>query len=150
MPRTLSPILFAALLAAGCSGDPSETGATANDLRLGQCVTPVNGDRFVSAFTVGSCDEPYRAQVLGRYEAEYGAYPGNATITRDAYDACVPFYERFTGRDFWTAPHDDITTITPGVSAWEEGDRVVVCLLVDVDGDLLEGSRAKTVGASSP
>lgn len=119
--------------------EPANTGpATVDELAAEDCVVPADDDLFVDDVEIVACDEPHDMEVFATYEVDDSVedYPGNSDIVRAAYDECQDYFEDYVGVEFWDSEYD-ITTITPSPSTWADGDREVVCLIVDIDGDPL-------------
>jgi Septum formation len=116
-------------------------------LEPGDCVTPSADQDALREVPVADCAEAHGVEtfaVLDIDEASFpdvpgGAYPGGAELRAFAYDACQAPFEAYVGVPFWDSVYD-ITTITPSPSSWATGDREIVCLIVDLDGNPLTGS----------
>ena len=117
-------------------GEPGDV-VNVDSLSPRDCATPSNEDMFVDSFTLADCDEPHAMEVIASFEIAQGeypgsAYPGNARLLPDSYEACQPRFEEYVGVSLWDSAYD-ITTITPSPSTWAEGDRTITCLLVSAD-----------------
>ena len=140
MSRTVAALIALGLLV-GCSGsDASDDGAIdVADLKTGQCVSAASADVFVRAFEGGPCLEPHAMEVAGSYDLDDGEYPGVTALVLSSQRDCIPIYERYTGADFWDSPWD-VKPIIPSPVSWREGDRRVICMVVDLDGEPLTES----------
>jgi len=116
-------------------------------LEPGDCVTPSAEQDALREVPVADCDDAHGVEtfaVLDIDEADFpdlpgSAYPGGADLRAFAYDACQAPFEAYVGVPFWDSMLD-ITTITPSPSTWATGDREIVCLITDIDGNPLTGS----------
>lgn len=112
------------------------------DLTAGDCTTRVDDSLFVREAAVGDCDEPRAMEVAGGFayaQPPETSYPGLLAIRQRAYTRCQAVFEQFPGVAFWDSDYD-IETIMPSASTWADGDREVVCLIVDMQGAMLATS----------
>ena len=117
-------------------GEPGDTVDVA-DLEPGTCIDPTDDSTFVETAELRDCEDPHEFEVIDTFTIAQDfypddAYPGGSTIVPDAYEACQPRFEAHTGEEFWESSYD-LTTITPSPSTWAEGDREIVCLLINID-----------------
>jgi len=116
-------------------------------LEPGDCVTPSAEQDALREVPAADCDDAHGVEtfaVLDIDTADFpdapgSAYPGGADLRAYAYDACQAPFEAYVGVPFWDSVLD-ITTITPSPSTWATGDREIVCLITDIDGNPLTGS----------
>lgn len=125
----------------GDSGTASSTGSTSSG----------TGDRDV--FEVVDCAQAHEAEVVGRVElgvAEGEPVPDPERLRVMGVDACVPSFQEFVG----VAYRDSRLTLQPIIpipSGWEDGDRTVVCVVVQLgpvgvapDGPVEDPSSLRT------
>lgn len=116
---------------------------TLDALSAGMCtdlVDEINGVEFMS---VKSCDQSHQYEVAGSYDLDgFGdEFPGSIAIERRVHKDCRPLFESHTGEEY-TGRGLGIETITPSVSTWSDGDRSVICLVVNADRSPLTESVA--------
>ncbi|MHB1139473.1 MAG: septum formation family protein [Microthrixaceae bacterium] len=116
-------------------------------LEPGDCVTPSADQDALREVPVADCAAAHGVETFAVLEIDEtdfpdvtdDAYPGGADLRDVAYQACQTPFATYVGVPFWESSYD-ITTITPSPSSWVAGDREIVCLIVDMDGNLLTGS----------
>ena len=104
----------------------------------GEFIEELNGVEFMR---VKSCDESHMYEMAGTFELTEFAdeYPGDIQIARLLNQGCRPVFESHTGQTY-DAINLDIETISPSRSTWSEGDRTVICLVVNADRTPKTGS----------
>jgi len=116
---------------------------TVNNLTPGMCADAVEETNGVEFMTVKDCNEAHQFEIAGSYDLnDLGAeYPGSMVIDRRVHKDCRPLFESHTGQTY-TGRGLGIETITPSISTWRNGDRTVMCLVVNADRTLLSSSVA--------
>jgi hypothetical protein len=141
---------------AGSSSSPApavtSSIATTPALTVGQCF---DTDSFtpgstldLSSARVVECVQPHQQEVYATAVEPSGAgapYPGDATFAAFADDHCLAAFQPYTGVDYTTS-HYDIANARPDSTAWDRGDRTVICALHDVDFAELTGSARAPSG----
>jgi hypothetical protein len=139
--------LMAALLW-GCSDDakpkPTDTpGFPIVEALPGTCGTLAEDDVTRNRFVAGSCVQEHVSEVAGSYdlsdEPTQGVYPGQSELRLETQIGCRPFFEQYVGKSYWESTFE-LMAIPPSKSAWEVGERKVICLVVGKDGAMLEGT----------
>ncbi|MDT0331046.1 septum formation family protein [Nocardiopsis lambiniae] len=104
------------------------------DIFLGDCLTEF-GEGEISSVPRVDCAEPHLYEVYHVGDlSESGSYPGQDELGRMAFDFCVEPFETFTGEAHGSSSLD-IEPLFPVENGWNEGDREVLCLIYDRDGD---------------
>jgi len=108
-------------------------------LRPGECVNV--GANGLSA-TVLSCAVPHDAEVFATFTLPAGAWPGAAAVRQDAGNGCGSRLSSYLNPQLATA---DLTQqyVYPDRTAWQAGERTVVCEVSAVSGPLTGSVRAK-------
>lgn len=113
---------------------------TASTLAAGDCVGVEDDESYVGTVTVTDCRKAHLSEVIGSYAwPATPGYPGSDEMTRQAYFDCQAQFERYVGIGFWESQYD-IQSIVPSAASWDEGDREVTCLVVDIEGRRLTRS----------
>jgi hypothetical protein len=111
------------------------------DLVTGNCFGTSEGP--LSTVLVVDCGQPhvYEVFALVTHEGdESAAYPGDDAMSEYGDTACQVPFESYVGRDYATSAYW-ITTISPSVDTWAQGDREIVCTLrMGSDGEVVSGS----------
>ena len=125
----------------GVGGDTS-----VYDLRTGDCFDDPTmfTQEIVEVESIDSvpCDQPHDAEVYAVVDLPQGddaPFPGDEEVATAADEACFDRFEAYVGVSYEDSTLD-INYYLPIASSWAEGDRMVTCLLIDVDGDPLTGS----------
>ncbi len=134
------------------SAVPATTARAAPALAVGQCFdtdsfTP-DSTLDLSSARVVDCAQPHQQEVyaVAVEPSDPGApYPGDATFAAFADDSCLAAFQPYTGIDYQTSRYD-IANARPDATAWNHGDRTVVCALHDADFAELTGSAGATSG----
>lgn len=113
------------------------------DLALGDCYDPINDENtdVLLAAAMRSCDEAHLHEVFGLVllKDPLGApFPNDRDIEDASLDLCDTAYERYVGISVDDSKYGYLY-YTPSEATWEDGDRLVVCV-VDDRGDRITGS----------
>lgn len=138
------------VLAIACSGaerdDRGEiVGAgdvSAFEMRLGDCFdNPEDPTAPVSSLAAVPCEDPHDNQVFALIDFPEGgdAFPGAQAIRDFATDACLEQFEPFVGRSYEESRFD-ISALYPSAESWDQGDREVICVLLDTAGEPWTGT----------
>lgn len=134
--RALLAITSLVLAVAACGDD----GTSVFDLGVGDCFDddPNAGDAVAEVPTV-DCTQPHDNEIYYEFSMTDAAFPGREATTQTAAERCIAEFEGFVGKSY--AESDlDIFPITPTAESWEQGDRVVYCVLYALDLSKLTGS----------
>ncbi len=74
-------------------------------------------------------------EVFFVYEWPEGPYPGDAELFNEIAAICLDEFEGYVGTSFETSSID-FSYVTPDPTGWEDGERVGLCTLFDMDGKL--------------
>ena len=159
MPLTVkrSPVLFGSVLGIvlvvsvlfGLSQCRQEQG-NVFDLAVGQCFNDPEELEVVIDIDVVPCEEPHHYEVYavvsldsttgyGFYTAGF-PYPGDSIIDRIADAECLERFDAFVGLPY---PYSilEISSWRPSRESWEVlHDRKIICVLLHLEGTLMEGS----------
>lgn len=136
--------LALALVSAGC-----QTGATAADLKVGDCfnITPsvdANGDNGVTN-SVTDCAKPHDGEVYLVFDVPVSpsGYPGDEAIGALQQTRCDAAFTGYVGKDPGLSSYT-IDYVRPTANTWSSGDRSIACLIEDASGGKLTGSAKGT------
>jgi len=109
-------------------------------MQLGDCLENMGvGDGIESAVGV-PCSSPHESEVYYSFNLEGDEFPGEDEVGIASDEGCFDAFEPFVGAPYETSIFD-IITLNPTKDSWELGDdREVLCLLIRVDGEMMEGS----------
>ncbi|HWR86383.1 MAG TPA: septum formation family protein [Rhodoglobus sp.] len=143
----------AAVALAGCSllpggngGNPSggETPAADGEtvdvftVKVGDCLNDGGVEGEVSETVVIDCAEPHDSEAYASIMIEDGDFPGDDVVADRAVTECTTEFNAFVGLDY-QASSLDFAYYYPTQDSWANGDREILCLIVDPAGKV-EGS----------
>ena len=148
--RALLVIGLGVLLAAGAlliaGRDSDETAAVAEPERIaeettevepGACLATLPAKDSSDPLDLVACEEQHLGEVVGTFDLDEGAYPGEVAVLTQAQDGCAEEFTSYVG----TPPGSSTLNLLPVVpreNDWiVDGDRTVVCL---AEGPALVGS----------
>jgi Septum formation len=107
-----------------CFNNPEEVAATGDT-------------EGVSAVEGVPCEEPHDAQVYHLFDVpEADEFPGEEALETAGEEGCLAEFQAFVG-----VPYEESIlfsrSLTPSADTWGDGDREIVCLLVEQNGEKL-------------
>jgi hypothetical protein len=138
--RRLVGVAAVVLLLAGCSTPPD--GEDVFSIVVGDCLNDADVPDEVLTLPIVDCAEPHDSEVFARSESTETAFPGADALQERLVAFChgdaftdfigIPFVEsRYATRGYY-----------PTTASWANGDRELLCTLVDESGAQLTGSLA--------
>jgi hypothetical protein len=112
---------------------PNEPGTTVPfaSATVGDCWSALESDG--AEYTVLDCDEFHEYEIHAVFRLVDGPYPGDDVVAETALAGCSERFERYVG-----TPVDESALFTepilPDEDSWADGDRLVVCSIVDPAG----------------
>jgi hypothetical protein len=106
-------------------------------LRPGDCV---NSGASGLAFTLLSCAEPHEAEVFATFTLTGSSWPGDATARQDAGNGCADRLAGYLKPELVNAGFAQ-EFVYPDQSAWQAGERTVVCEVSSPSGPLTGSVR---------
>lgn len=116
-----------------------------SELALGTCANEVPAGDTASAdpvtWTTVACDEPHHVEVFGAWTAggPWEPYPGDGALGLEADEGCAAEFEGYVGLEEVDSRLTYVVSV-PSEASWRDGDRQVICVLIDLEGDDLVGS----------
>jgi hypothetical protein len=105
-------------------------------LRPGECV---NTTASSLTFTMLSCTSPHDAEVFATYQLT-GSWPGTAGVQQEASNGCASRFSSYLNPQLATAALSQ-EFVYPNQSAWQAGERTVICEVSSSDGKLTGSVR---------
>jgi hypothetical protein len=141
MRRALAPAFAVLATVSVLSGCSLLGGGSVQQFSVGQCVNdPVvaeDGQQEVGTLPVVDCSEPHTGEVFYVEELSGDSVP--ADVASQADEVCAANFEAFVG-----LPYEEsslyLTSLYPTEGSWSQGDRQIVCLIVDGEGDAMTGT----------
>jgi hypothetical protein len=144
----------AALALAGCSLLPGGNGGTTptdNEtatgegetvdvftVAVGDCLNDGGVEGEVSETVVIDCAEPHDSEAYASILIDDGDFPGDTAVADQAVADCTTEFNAFVGLDYNSSALD-FAYYYPTEESWANGDREILCLIVDPAGKV-EGS----------
>ena len=128
-------VVALALAGAGCGMQ------SAFDLEVGQCFDSSPDETEVSSVTSKPCDEAHDQEVFAVFDYPNPPedFPGDDAVSDVAEDRCTNEFAAFVGRDY-ASSELEYYYLVPSDDTWSEGDREIVCTVIDPNGEKLTGS----------
>lgn len=111
------------------------------DITTGDCLGDFP-DGEVETVDLYPCEEEHVQQVFMITEIEDEELPGQEQLEELILDDCLPTFEEFVGLPYEESELQ-INYLAPSEETWQEGDRDIVCTVVDPSGSVtgsLEGA----------
>jgi hypothetical protein len=139
--KSLVVVAAAVLLLAGCAAAPDDD---VFSIVVGDCLNDADVADEVTSLPIVDCAEPHDSEVFARTEATGDTFPGGDVLQATLVEFCrgdaftqfvgIPFVEsRYGTRGYF-----------PTAQSWANGDRELLCTLIDESGAQLTGSLAGT------
>lgn len=135
---------LATLLLAGCAVEPEvvDEGVDVFSIVVGDCLDDAEVPDEVTRIEIVDCAKPHDSEVFARSTATGTTFPGADALEDSLVEFCrgdaftefvgIPFMDsRFGTRGYF-----------PTAESWANGDRELLCTLVDEGGERLTGSVA--------
>jgi len=153
----LAGVALAALTLSGCSalGDLAdvfkddtvvEGDGEAQDIftiKVGDCLNDSLAGESVTTVPTVECTELHDSEAYKSIMLDEGDFPGTTEVETLAQDGCSAAFEDFIGLSY----DESIINLNyyyPTTETWETGDREILCLARDTDG---EGNEIQTTGS---
>lgn len=110
------------------------------EIRVGDCLDSAELSGELNSVPVVPCGEPHDAEIYDSVMLSGDEFPGEAEVGAQADEYCVGAFESFVG----VAYEDSelyASTILPSADSWNDGDREVLCVILDSDGGVTGSMR---------
>jgi len=143
----------AAIALSGCSvvdtsnGDPDAadpevaTTQAIFSLTVGDCTVASQESGEFADTQVIACTEPHDNEIYAASSVPDGDFPGNAAIDVQATADCFDEFATFIGANYEDSIYG-ASWYYPTEGSWAEGDREILCLVYQRDGEQVTGSLA--------
>jgi Septum formation len=144
----LAVIIFVAACASeperDATGEITEAGdLDAFSIETGDCLQTPDSDSAVGSVEAVPCGEPHDLEAFYLFDLPEGEFPTREVIDQQTEENCIGAFEPYVGIDF-ASSRLDARSFEPTALSWEQGDREIVCLALDLAGEQLVGSVAGT------
>jgi hypothetical protein len=119
----------------GKGGADSSNGASTDvfTISVGDCLNDSGLDDQVSEVPVVDCDQPHDSEAYASVTLPDGDFPGNESVQAQAVTQCTSEFAPFIGIDYDQSDLD-FAYYYPTSDSWDQGDREVLCLVMDPAG----------------
>lgn len=94
------------------------------------------GGQIEGGQAVVDCSSEHDSEVYSSKDLTDSTFPGTAPLSRAAEDFCGASFRAFVGMSY-----DDsilqLSYLFPTTASWRNGDREILCLVYDPDGDTI-------------
>jgi hypothetical protein len=109
-------------------------------IAVGDCLNDGGVEGEVSSVKKIECAEPHDSEAFASIKMDDGDFPGDTVVTDKAIADCTTEFNTFVGLDYQESALD-FAYYYPTEESWANGDREILCLIVDPAGKV-EGSLA--------
>ena len=124
-------------------------GGDPDSLRPGDCIDAPGTEAEVEQVQHHPCGQAHSAEVFAVFNypaARDAAYPDEATMDDVVMSRCYSEFGAYTGSSFDVRDELDMSYMYPTQDGWRDGDRKFICLLLRVDGAVMNASMRGTGG----
>ncbi len=149
LPKIALGLAFVFFVAA-CANEPersadgviTESGELdAFSIEKGDCLQNPDAETEIGSVSAVPCDEPHDLEAYYLFDLPDGEFPTREVLDQQTEEKCVEAFEPYVGIDF-ASSRLDARSFEPTTLSWEQGDREIVCLALDLAGEQLTGSVA--------
>jgi hypothetical protein len=118
------------------SGEETSTTGETTDvftIKVGDCLNDGGSTGEVSDVPVVDCAVPHDSEAYASIIMDDGEFPGEDAVTAQAETDCTTEFNTFVGLDYSTSSLD-FAYYYPTEQSWGQGDREILCLIVDPAG----------------
>ena len=151
--RTLAiaTIGVASVALAGCSvigniiGGGTTTPGEGEDtdvftIRVGDCLNDGGVQGEVSSVRAVDCSELHDSEAYASVIVDDGDFPGDSALNDQAISDCSTEFGSFVGLDY-DSSELDFSYYYPTEESWGQGDREILCLMIDPSGQVTGSLR---------
>ncbi len=111
-------------------------------IAVGDCLNDGGVEGEVSEVVQVDCAKEHDSEAYASIIMDDGDFPGDAAVEEQAISGCTTEFNAFVGLDYQSSALD-FAYYYPTEKSWGEGDREILCLIVDPAGKVtgsLEGA----------
>jgi Septum formation len=108
-----------------------------SELAAGDCIMEPSSEEATFAMEVVDCSDPHSGEVAGAFDLTGDEYPDDLETVVEA--RCIELFDAYVGKTFEESILN-LFPLSPTPSSWDLGDREVLCVLTDLEGDPLTAS----------
>jgi hypothetical protein len=115
------------------STDSSGDSADVFTIKVGDCLNDGAVEGEVSTVPIVDCSEPHDSEAFASIAMTDGEFPGDDAVKTQAESGCTAQFNTFVGADYSTSVLD-YSYYYPTADSWAQGDREILCLVLDPAG----------------
>lgn len=102
-------------------------------IKVGDCLNDGAATGEVSEVKVIDCASEHDSEAYKSITMTDGDFPGETAVDDQAVSECTSAFTSFIGMDYETSTLD-FSYYYPTADSWKQGDREILCLVVDPNG----------------
>jgi hypothetical protein len=112
----------------------SEAGETdVFSLAVGDCFNDQDAEEINSVEAI-PCGDPHDYEAYFAFDLpDADTYPGADSVSQAAQDGCIAEFTTFVGAPYENAAPLDFNFLSPTEGSWGEGDREILCIVMDTE-----------------
>lgn len=110
------------------------------EIQVGDCLDSADLSGELNSVPVVPCAEPHDAEIYDSTMLSGDEFPGQAEVEAQADDYCIGAFESFVGVAYADSELY-ASTILPSEDSWSDGDREMLCVVFDTDGEVTGSLR---------
>lgn len=146
----------AVILASDDGSGPTARGRQVelDDLEPGHCFHDPHAETAQEgaapwAVRVVPCTTYHDAEVIHTFDLEQRSWPGDRRLDSTAERRCDAAFADYVGEPYDDSPYES-WWYTPGEETFEDGDRMVICMVSPPVGEIDHSARGHTFGDGEP
>jgi hypothetical protein len=104
-------------------------------LVVGDCLNDATVTGEVQTVPTVPCDEPHDGEIYSSHTLGESSYRGDDVIIGEAESLCLSAFEAFVGEPYLDSRFD-FSYYYPTEASWARGDREVLCVIYDPEGQV--------------
>ncbi len=104
-------------------------------LQVGDCLNDARANGEVVTVPTVPCDLAHDSEIYSAHELGESSYPGEELVISEAEALCIPAFEQFVGEPYLDSRFD-FSYYYPTDASWAGGDREVLCVIYDPEGQI--------------
>lgn len=102
-------------------------------IKVGDCLNDADVEGEVSEVPTVDCAQPHDSEAFASITMADGDFPGEDAVKTQSQSGCTEKFNSFVGVDYGTSKLD-YSYYYPTAQSWEQGDREILCLILDPAG----------------
>jgi putative regulator of septum formation len=149
---TIATVAAASLALSGCSllgnitggntPEPSTNGSNTDvfAIDVGDCLLDADLEGTITEVPTIDCASPHDSEAYASIIMDDGDFPGEEAVDAQAVADCTTEFNFFVGVDYQESELD-FAYYYPTEESWAQGDREILCLIVDPSGQVTGSLR---------